>query len=620
MSAAAAAATRSTRRRRRPRRGERGLGRSRPGTRSAAGPRVWSATMTAYLEQLAVSSRPATVSSSVDGVAPVRCSPAPTSDPRLHRRWPRSSAATSRPTRSRSPPARDATAAPSTTETIRNSLGMLRTFFERIIDWDYPDAPDASRCSPVTSPTADEPLPKFLDDPTAAKFMAALAVEPNRRRRLIVELLARTGMRVGEIGGLRDDAMYRLGDTWWLRIPIGKLHNDRTVPLHPMLVGLINDYRAWRGPDRHRAPRRTRRPPTHRPAHHLPLRRRRRPPRRRRPRPPPRPAPHPGHPMHQPGHVPRSHRRAARPPLTTHDPRLRPHLRHHRRRAVLQRHPSRRSRNATTVATASRHRADDAAAPPAAPRQRPLHPTTRARLPLPDHLRRLRLLRDRPPVRHHPAPPTRRRRRPHRPRPHQALRRADRRHQRRRRHNGPRNQAPRSPESREPSTPRHQSADDQPHRGLPHPSTPIRSTCFDDHSPAPVDHPCNSASRTRSRRPIGEVTDGATGHDQDRSGTLSVTMKLPSAHDVVPDQLTSLSGWGSPETASRPFGGGLERRIRTQGNEDQRGKRCAREWGRLSLRAGGKSWGLGRIPVLLRVDARFVSCLPRAGQLRGAFG
>jgi hypothetical protein len=78
--------------------------------------------------------------------------------------------------------------------------------------------------------------------------MAALATDPNRRRRLIVELLARTGMRAGEIGGLRDDAMYRLGDTHWLRVPVGKLHNDRSVPLHPLLVGLINDYRAWRGP------------------------------------------------------------------------------------------------------------------------------------------------------------------------------------------------------------------------------------------------------------------------------------------------------------------------------------------------------------------------------------
>ena len=97
-------------------------------------------------------------------------------------------------------------------------------------------------------PKADEPTPKFLDDPTAAKFMAALATDPNRRRRLIVELLARTGMRAGEIGGLRDDAMYRVGDTYWLRVPLGKLHNDRSVPLHPLLVGLINDYRTWRGP------------------------------------------------------------------------------------------------------------------------------------------------------------------------------------------------------------------------------------------------------------------------------------------------------------------------------------------------------------------------------------
>jgi len=133
-------------------------------------------------------------------------------------------------------------------QTIRHNLGMLRTFFERIIDWDWPDAPRRVPIFTGDLPKADEPTPKFLDDPTAAKFMAALAVDPNRRRRLIVELLARTGMRAGEIGGLRDDAMYRVGDTHWLRVPLGKLHNDRSVPLHPLLVGLINDYRAWRGP------------------------------------------------------------------------------------------------------------------------------------------------------------------------------------------------------------------------------------------------------------------------------------------------------------------------------------------------------------------------------------
>ena len=144
-------------------------------------------------------------------------------------------------------PGRDGGRSP---QTIRHNLGMLRTFFERIIDWDYPDAPRRVPISPATCPRPNEPIPKFLDDPTAAKFMAALATDPNRRRRLIVELLARTGIRAGELGGLRDDAMYRIGDTYWLRIPLGKLHNERSVPLHPLLVGLINDYRAWRGPTR----------------------------------------------------------------------------------------------------------------------------------------------------------------------------------------------------------------------------------------------------------------------------------------------------------------------------------------------------------------------------------
>ncbi len=88
-----------------------------------------------------------------------------------------------------------------TTTTIRHSLGLLRTFFERIIDWDYDDAPAKVPIFAGDFPQPDEPLPKFLDDPTAAKFMAALAVDPNPRRRLMVELLARTGMRAGELAG-----------------------------------------------------------------------------------------------------------------------------------------------------------------------------------------------------------------------------------------------------------------------------------------------------------------------------------------------------------------------------------------------------------------------------------
>ena len=205
------------------------------------------ATMQAYLDQLTVSSRPATVDAASLALRHLAAhlteiDPTCTTVAAIERRHLESYklALAARPGKRGNTKVSN--------QTIRHNLGMVRTFFERVIDWDYPDAPRRVPIFTGDLPKADEPTPKFLDDPTAAKFMAALATDPNRRRRLIVELLARTGMRAGEIGGLRDDAMYRLGDTFWLRIPLGKLHNDRSVPLHPLLVGLINDYRTWRGP------------------------------------------------------------------------------------------------------------------------------------------------------------------------------------------------------------------------------------------------------------------------------------------------------------------------------------------------------------------------------------
>ncbi len=203
-------------------------------------------TMHAYLDQLAVSSRPSTVEATALALRHLaehitETHPECTSVAAIERRHIESYklALAARPGKR---------AHKLSPQTIRHNLGMARTFFERVIDWDYRDAPRRVPILAGDLPKADEPTPKFLDDPTAAKFMAALATDPSRRRRLIVELLARTGMRAGELGGLADDAMYRIGDTYWLRIPLGKLHNDRSVPLHAMLVGLINDYRGWRGP------------------------------------------------------------------------------------------------------------------------------------------------------------------------------------------------------------------------------------------------------------------------------------------------------------------------------------------------------------------------------------
>ena len=132
---------------------------------------------------------------------------------------------------------------PPARNTIRQRLGMLRSFFDRIIEWDWPDAPARIPIFSIDVPIADDPLPRFLDDAQAARLAAKAAVAAPLDR-LVIEVLSRTGMRVGELCGLADDAVVVLNGAPWLRVPVGKLHNDRHIPLHPNAARLIAEWTA----------------------------------------------------------------------------------------------------------------------------------------------------------------------------------------------------------------------------------------------------------------------------------------------------------------------------------------------------------------------------------------
>lgn len=122
------------------------------------------------------------------------------------------------------------------TTTIGMRLGNMRTFFDRIIDSDWPDAPARNPVLFGDTPIPDRPLPKFLDDADAAALMAATRALPDLFDRVCVETLARTGMRKGEFRRLTLDAIVQIGDSHWLRTPVGKLHTDRYIPLHPNVL------------------------------------------------------------------------------------------------------------------------------------------------------------------------------------------------------------------------------------------------------------------------------------------------------------------------------------------------------------------------------------------------
>ena len=139
-----------------------------------------------------------------------------------------------------------------TPATIAHRLGTLRMFFLRIDEWGWDDAPARVPMFPGDVPRQDYGLPKALDDPTAAKLLRAAQADPRMLIGVTVEFLLRTGLRVGEYTALAADAVVLIGDTHWLHVPIGKLHEDRYLPLHPRVVELVDAYRAAHVPPGHR--------------------------------------------------------------------------------------------------------------------------------------------------------------------------------------------------------------------------------------------------------------------------------------------------------------------------------------------------------------------------------
>jgi site-specific recombinase XerD len=130
--------------------------------------------------------------------------------------------------------------------TIRDRLSALRGFFTRLLEWDVADAPAKVPVLAADLPIADETLPRFLDDGAATKLLQAARADDDPFVRLTVEFLARTGLRKGEFLALTVDAVVQIGAAYWLHVPVGKLHTDRYIPLHPQLKELVDDWLSGR--------------------------------------------------------------------------------------------------------------------------------------------------------------------------------------------------------------------------------------------------------------------------------------------------------------------------------------------------------------------------------------
>ena len=130
--------------------------------------------------------------------------------------------------------------------TIAGALGTLRICLERLGEWGGEDAPVRTLMFPGDVPKLDDPLPRFIDDGAAKKLIEAARATDDPFARLVVEFLARTGMRRGELLNLTVDAVVQIGSAYWLHVPVGKLRTDRYIPLHPQLKELLDEWIARR--------------------------------------------------------------------------------------------------------------------------------------------------------------------------------------------------------------------------------------------------------------------------------------------------------------------------------------------------------------------------------------
>ena len=118
----------------------------------------------------------------------------------------------------------------------------LYYFFNRITEWQWPESPKRVLVFTRDYPLLDQVLPKFLDEISAARFLQAARNHPDLFTRLCGVTLILTGMRQGEFLNLTADCVVQIGENYWLRVPLGKMHNDRYIPLHPEVKQLLDEW------------------------------------------------------------------------------------------------------------------------------------------------------------------------------------------------------------------------------------------------------------------------------------------------------------------------------------------------------------------------------------------
>ena len=141
--------------------------------------------------------------------------------------------------------------APISVVAISRAVITVRTFLEDISAWGWADTPARQLIYNNDIPRLPKPLPRALAPDVDRALMAAVAGLEDPFARVGLTVLRGTGLRAGELVDLELDCVmdYAASGTW-LRVPLGKLATERSVPLDETTLAALDDWMSRRGRQR----------------------------------------------------------------------------------------------------------------------------------------------------------------------------------------------------------------------------------------------------------------------------------------------------------------------------------------------------------------------------------
>jgi integrase len=123
--------------------------------------------------------------------------------------------------------------------TRRECIRNVGRFFEDIYEWGWAESPGQGIIRRADLPPPEHYLPRPLPPDLDLVLLSELKTEGDRTSLGLI-LARRTGLRVGELCRLELDCLLeKPGDSYSLRVPLGKLRSERVIPIDREAADLI---------------------------------------------------------------------------------------------------------------------------------------------------------------------------------------------------------------------------------------------------------------------------------------------------------------------------------------------------------------------------------------------